>query len=184
MNENKFTLNKASNEQYNFNLIENVMNKINNSFDKEKIKASTKEFLHDLKIFTATVGIVSTLVLSAVYSEEIHPKLNEFYSTIGIVDSKEERLAKEEENSKFHKEYVEIEKKIHELSNKIKAAGALFDISTLSFVDAETEVEILKNVFLDVDKYRFIEISTGKEIPDLKAYREELENKEKFEMNM
>ena len=79
MNENKFTLNKASNEQYNFNLIENVMNKINNSFDKEKIKASTKEFLHDLKIFTATVGIVSTLVLSGVYSEEIHPKLNEFY---------------------------------------------------------------------------------------------------------
>ena len=44
--------------------------------------------------------------------------------------------------------------------------------------------EILKNVYLDVDKYRFIEISTGKEIPDLKAYREELENKEKFEMNM
>lgn len=109
---------------------------------------------------------------------------NEFYSTIGVVDSKEERLAKEEENSKFHKEYIEIEKKIHELSNKIKAAGALFDISTLSFVDAETEVEILKNVFLDVDKYRFIEISTGKEIPDLKAYREELENKENFEMNM
>ena len=60
----------------------------------------------------------------------------------------------------------------------------MFDISTLSFVDAETEVEILKNVFLDVDKYRFIEISTGKEIPDLKAYREELENKENFEMNM
>ena len=45
----------------------------------------------------------------AVYSEEIHPKLNEFYSTIGVVDSKEERLAKEEDNSKFHKEYVQKE---------------------------------------------------------------------------
>src|SRR5574344_1320637 len=118
MNENKFTLNKASNEQYNFNLIENVMNKINNSFDSEKIKASTKEFLHDLKIFTATVGIVSTHGLSAVYSEEIHLKLNEFYSTVGVVDSKEETLPKKEENSKFHKKYVEIEKKYMNLAIK------------------------------------------------------------------
>lgn len=184
MNENKFTLNKASNEQYNFNLIESVMDRINYSFDSEKIKASTKEFLHDLKIFTATVAIASTIVLSGVYSEEIHPKLNEFYSTIGVVDSKEERIAKEQERSKVYQAYIEIRKNTYEISNKIKDAGALFDISTLSFVDAETEVEILKNVFLDVDKYRFIEISTGKEIPDLKAYREELENKEKFEMNM
>ena len=89
----------------------------------------------------------------------------------------------EVQKAQIPKEYVQIEKEIHELSNKIKAAGALFDISTLSFIDAETEVEILKNVFLDVDKYRFIEISTGKEIHDLKAYREEFENKEKFEMN-